>query len=404
MSATTETLLNSMQSIEDADEERRQHMFTVVTQLPKEMRHCLLSLHHDTDAVNEAMGLVEFTHLRILRQQPVELQNIDPIVVEDEHLLAGEARHSNALKKWSEGQWFMVEQSGSGLRAQLVLKIEQSQQLLFTNMAGIKVLQLSYEEFNKLLLDKKVTPLHSGASFSLSLAQAAGVNSVEILTALTNAMGADLESQREPEPEPEPEPEAQPQSMRDTVREPDYSDLAADFLPAEDAEALLPVDESPEAGLEAPALADLERDNLSLDPVGGEDLTADQPGPTDAAPEADTRDPDRIAFEKETRRFLRDEDIQASEPEEQEEVPERAINLPVGVWIGFHDGDTPTMARLAVYDPEEDHFIFVNRKGMKIRQISRQEFLDLIDNNLVEILEANSNFREAVSEIRKTRK
>jgi len=404
MSATTETLLNSMQSIEDADEERRQHIFTVVTQLPKEMRHCLLSLHHDTDAVNEAMGLVEFTHLRILRQQPVELQNIDPIVVEDEHLLAGEARHSNALKKWSEGQWFMVEQSGSGLRAQLVLKIEQSQQLLFTNMAGIKVLQLSYEEFNKLLLDKKVTPLHSGASFSLSLAQAAGVNSVEILTALTNAMGADLESQREPEPEPEPEPEAQPQSMRDTVREPDYSDLAADFLPAEDAEALLPVDESPEAGLEAPALADLERDNLSLDPVGGEDLTADQPGPTDAAPEADTRDPDRIAFEKETRRFLRDEDIQASEPEEQEEVPERAINLPVGVWIGFHDGDTPTMARLAVYDPEEDHFIFVNRKGMKIRQISRQEFLDLIDNNLVEILEANSNFREAVSEIRKTRK
>jgi len=402
MAATTETLLNSLQSIEDADEERRQHIFAVVTQLPKDMRRCLLSLHHDTDAVNDAMELVEFTHLRILRQQPVELQKIEPIVVEDEHLLAGEARHSNALKKWPEGQWFMVEQGGSGLRAQLVLKIEQSQQLLFTNMAGIKVLQLSYEEFDKLLLDKKVTPLHSGASFSLSLAQAAGVNSLEILTALTSAMGADLESQ----PAPEPEPEARLTGGRDSAREPYHGDdLAPDFLPAEDADTLFPVDESSEASLEAPALADLERDDLSLDVLAGEDLTAEPPAPTDATAEedADTRDPARIAFEKETRRFLKDEDLQADEPEK-EEVTERAINLPVGVWIGFHDGDTPTMARLAVYDPEEDHFTFVNRKGMKIRQISREEFLDLIDNNLVEILEASSNVRDAVSEIQKARK
>jgi len=401
MAATTETLLNSLQSLDDADESRRQHIFAVVTQLPKDMRRCLLSLHHDTEAVNEAMGLVEFTHLRILRQQPVELQHIDPIVVEDEHILAGEARHSNALKKWPEGQWFMLEQGGSWLRAQLVLKIEQSQQLLFTNMAGIKVLQLSYEGFSQMLLDKKAAPLYSGASFSLSLARAAGVNSVEILNALTSAMG---DTETEPATGSAPAANAQ----RETAPEPD-AELPPDFLPAEDVDDFLPDDGSAEAGLEAPSLADLERDELSLEPGIEEDFDAEQPGADEAG---DDRDPERIAFEKETRRFLIDEDIQGGAPdqddspgqeEDQPAVPERRINLPVGVWIGFHDGDTPTMARLAVYDPEEDHFIFVNRKGMKVRQISRQEFLDLIDNNLVEILEASSNFRDAVSEIRGTR-
>ena len=82
MSATTETLLDSLQSLEEAQEARRQYIFEVVTQLPKEMRRWLLSLHHDTEAVNEAMGLVELAHLRILRRQPLELQRIEPIVVD----------------------------------------------------------------------------------------------------------------------------------------------------------------------------------------------------------------------------------------------------------------------------------------------------------------------------------
>ena len=71
------------------------------------------------------------------------------------------------------------------------------------------------------------------------------------------------------------------------------------------------------------------------------------------------------------------------------------------VQIGFHDGETPVMARLAVHDPHEDHFIFVNRKGVKIRQVSGEEFLDLIDRKLVEILETSTNFRDVVTEVRK---
>ena len=80
---------------------------------------------------------------------------------------------------------------------------------------------------------------------------------------------------------------------------------------------------------------------------------------------------------------------------------QRRINLPMGAWLGFHDGDTPLMARLAVYDLENDYYIFVNRKGVKMRQVSRLELLNLIDNGLVDILETNSNFRDEVTEVRK---
>ncbi len=59
------------------------------------------------------------------------------------------------------------------------------------------------------------------------------------------------------------------------------------------------------------------------------------------------------------------------------------------------------MARLAVHDPEEGYYIFVNRNGVKMRQVSSQELHKLIDGGLVEILETNSNFRDEVNEVRK---
>ncbi len=88
-------------------------------------------------------------------------------------------------------------------------------------------------------------------------------------------------------------------------------------------------------------------------------------------------------------------------PESEPLVQEATINLPMGAWLGFHDGDTPIMAKLAVHDPENDYFIFVNRQGIKLRQVGRTELIKLIDNGLVDILETNSNFREEVSLSRK---
>jgi len=92
---------------------------------------------------------------------------------------------------------------------------------------------------------------------------------------------------------------------------------------------------------------------------------------------------------------------EAIDPSAQEQLNERQINLPMGAWLGFHDGEVPLMAKLAVHDTEEDYFIFVNRKGVKMRQITRLKLLELIDAGMVDILQTSSNFREAVTEVRK---
>ncbi len=438
MSATTETLLDSLQSMDEAQEARRQHIFEVVTQLPKEMRRWLLSLHHDTEAVNEAMGLVERAHLRILRRQPLELQRIDPIAVEGDHANSDEKQNPHALKSWQEGQWFSVDNDEGIVRVQLVLKMEQSQQLLFTNMAGIKVLQLSFAQFNRLLEQNKVKPLYSGASFSLCLAYAVGIDSVEILDALVSALSqTETASSQEYEPQPqpetvstlrsksklEPEPEREPESRPEMVEKipeqenqqlpmQDQRELQSDtevakarqdpgeqravgkkagnsggFLieQAEEIKArggyFIPQPAAIETGADHPA-GEKQNEGASLGHLSGQATDSD----AGAGPLAEQA-PDNSAAQ--------------GDHTEHSDTQERQINLPMGAWLGFHDGETPLMARLAVHDPEEGYYIFVNRNGVKMRQVSSQELHNLIDSGLVEILETNSNFRDVVTEVRK---
>jgi hypothetical protein len=542
MSTTTETLLDSFQSMEAADDTRRQHIFEVVTQLPKEMRRWLLSLHHDTEAVNEAMGLVEFAHLRILRRQPLELQHVLPIVVEGEHASADDAQSPGAMKKLQEGQWFAVESADGMVRVQLVLKVEQSQQLLFTNLAGIKVLQLGFTEFGRLLSQGKVKALHSGATFSLCLAHAVGIDSVEILDALASAL-ADSQTLPEPEstaestaestvesaedsglplleeskPKPKPKsksgsksaaksaPKSVPKTELDLALD---SDLTLVTTPLQEATTtaepveeiqdqhyrLMSSDEETEAAVPralsniAPSVAPGNtrdskpapgtRQPMNKKSQGNSGFLAEQaeeirarggyfvsPGAQEKTAADDVAGKARGQratnmssqdFLDESSRFIAaDEELvlelpayddsldrlpyaqagsiavlndpgPAAVPEPAPVAPEpvpvpepaanrapgretkpalettqRRINLPMGAWLGFHDGDTPLMARLAVYDLENDYYIFVNRKGVKMRQVSRLELLDLIDNGLVDILETNSNFRDEVTEVRK---
>ena len=475
MSTTTHDLLDSLQTLADANDERRQYIFEAVTELPKRMRRWLVSLHHDTEAVNESMGLVERAHLRILREQPVELSRIAPIVLDASGGQAPATQSNavlNTLKQCSEGQWFIIKNDDSVLRAQLVLKIEQSQQMVFANMAGVKALQLSYEDFDQLLTDHKIIPIHCGASFSLCLAQAAGVDSIEILNALASAMQG-----VEPAAAPAPTLKTGPEADCDLV----------EILP-DDVDPLLGAPEDGiEAELEPPSLEELECHAATEPSFAGylSKAKPKRPPPTPHTPRdqptssgekstgslaeqaqaikrraalssaASINNDEKPVFPsgagldiEETGRFLsnddranagllnanqetsshlgaiqegaapadekpRNENAQARQlgvestgvlDSETTSDASRQVDLPMGVWLGFHDGEAPTMARLAVFDPNEDCFIFVNRQGVKIRIVSRHEMLSLIDHEMVDILQVTSNFREVVTEARKNLK
>ena len=175
MSQTTRKLLDSLQTQEEPDEERRQYIFDVVTQLPKDLKRWLLNLHHDQEAVNDAVALVEFAHLRVLRQQSLVLEKIAliPVDADEEPEPEHNEAHQAALEDFEVGQWFILPSADGPLRAQLALKMDDEHQLLFTNQAGLKILQQGYSEFAGLIAQNLVIPLRDGASFSACLASAA---------------------------------------------------------------------------------------------------------------------------------------------------------------------------------------------------------------------------------------
>ena len=46
------------------------------------------------------------------------------------------------------------------------------------------------------------------------------------------------------------------------------------------------------------------------------------------------------------------------------------LNLPRCTWLGFRDGDKAILATLAVYNRKQNYYIFVDRYGKKVRQLS----------------------------------
>jgi len=173
MSAATTALLESVQpGAGDEASGGRHQLFETVTRLPKELRLWLLSLQHDGDAVATALAVVEFAHMQILRKRPLETEQTELIPI------AAAADVTAAPDAIGMGQWFSMElDDSSPVRMRLVLRIETEGQLLFANQAGIKVSQQGFEEFARLLDSGKIYPLDSGASFSRSLAKAAGIKS-----------------------------------------------------------------------------------------------------------------------------------------------------------------------------------------------------------------------------------
>ena len=304
--AATASLLDSLQVSETEDKQRRQQLFEIVTHLPRQLKRWLLSLQHDSDAVDEAIGVVEFAHLKLLRNQPLEPEWIAPLNTDAGDDLSAVPALPEAIR---EGQWFALDQGdGELLRARLALRMDEEKQLLFANQAGIKVLQRSFAEFAEMAQHGKVRLLLCGASFSRALAHAAGITTTE---ELDRVFGAEAARAR--------------QAMEQRERE-----QAERIRQAQLAEA--------------------------------------QARSVDAAQQSS------------------DARLQAL----------KDMQLPMGAWLGFHDTQPPLMAKLAVHDPQQNTYIFVDRNGIKLRQLSREQLHELIDKGMIDILEKRSSFRDQV--------
>ena len=530
MCRTTEIMLDSMQSLEGVGEDRRQHVFSVVTKLPKEMRRWLLSLHHDTAAVNEAIEHIESLHVRLLKNEDVPRSKQGPIPTAVADTLDEQSPLIKAMNALRESQWFAIRNfKGSTIRVQLALKNATAQRMVFTNMAGMAVAHYSFEEFDQIMGKKNVIALPASGGFSLCLALASGIDTTEKLNALyANIAGVDLVPEVEDDPGieaagemPDLVPSIDKVQLQDepennqglggmdaliegdirgasSTDEEGEEEITAEFLDAilnadppeeeeapaqnsQQADAAQPMVGNTTAGneekgreaLDTPPdehqdswLSDTAAENTPLsqgddflgvldDSTGGDDSVeftfndsapSDSPFEDNASEESDgsyfgsessddsffselesapaqtpptemgeTEQPQEDSdqdtqvesltdigyFGAET---AADEDIDSLEsylsedaaPAEHPTLPEAIpaadhLDLPMGVWLGFHDGETPMMAKLAVHDPSADLYIFVNRNGIKLRELSGTELSSLLQTGMAEILHTSSN-------------
>ncbi len=384
---TTQVLLDTLQDREQ-DDARRQYLFDTIPKLPRHLKQWLLSLQHDPSAVRDAVSAVEFAHMRILRQQPLDRVPLAPLPPERDGLPAPIELNGDQLAEIAAlevGQWFRIQVSPESLiRAQLALKLDREQLLLFTNQAGIRAAQYSHVEFLRLADAGGLARLERDCGFSIALAAAAGIETESQLAALSPT---DAESVAEPEAVDAGEDILD--SMELDVTEAENSDTAAgsDFDDLQDDELDL------EAVLEA---ATAERETtIDTPPVMEvEELSAeDEAALADYVTGADSVD----SAEAEGSEAPTPVAEPAVEPAATTPDPEPEITLAMGTWLGFHDGEMPMMARLAVHDRERDAYIFVNREGIKLRELNRAELANLIQQELVDIIETRSNFRDAVT-------
>ena len=389
MSRATTNLLDSLQPPPSGPEHeaaRRQQVFELIAQLETDLRRWLLSLQHDGEAVDETLELIESYHSKVLRKQALELKKISPIP------LSADVRKQQFKDKnvsgLEEGQWFLLDTDKSlSLRAKLVMRMDDEQQLLFTNQAGLKVLQKSFAEFAQLVSMGKVTPLDSGAGFSRCLARCAGLETEDELDEYT---GVAAEKAR--------------------IREQEKQKAALEQARLERERA-----ELERVELERQRREQERLEQLRLEQEKAEQLRREYEEAVRLRREKEEQERLQLEREQEEARQLQHKWEEASRQHSERRQADKPgthagqtrdkgdaaaaadLNLPAGTWLGFRDGDVTSLARLAVYDRTQNHYIFVDRHGIKVRQLRGQQLLLLVSRGLADILETRSRFREQVT-------
>jgi hypothetical protein len=91
--------------------------------------------------------------------------------------------------------------------------------------------------------------------------------------------------------------------------------------------------------------------------------------------------------------------------EAEERIRGHASPTPIAQQVGDSDRavsaeqpfDRRTVARVAVRDLEKDSYIFTNRDGIKLRELTVPQLVTLIERDMVDILEHKTSFRETLS-------
>jgi hypothetical protein len=391
MSLVTTRLLESLQNpaIGEADVAGcRQD----VAELVKDLGHWLLSLQHDGEALRDALAGVESCHLEASREHAEELEKISPLPIHKNE--RGDQELNETLVRLREGQWFAINIDDSPyLRAILVLRMDDAQLLLFANQAGIKVLQSNFTEFAQLMVEGRVRSLDTGASFSRCLARNAGLETQDDLDVLT---GVAEERVRRKEEE-RLKAEQLRLRLEQERAEQERAELERELREQQELEEL------------QREMAEVER--LQQEYEEAERLRREQAEQERQQLVHEREEAKRLQkkWEEASRLHRERIELERQQPAHERVVDAEGLSTATGLelsrctWLGFRDGDDEevVLARLAVYNRAQNDYIFVDRCGIKIRQLSGKELLLIMTRGLMDILEARSRFKNEVAQAQK---
>ena len=354
--ATTQLLVDAVQPVASGDPDGQHLLQQTMQHLPDTLSRQLHSLLPDGDAVAEAVGLIEYALLRNMRDEDLGLLSAEPIQV---HGLPEDGLPSDAELEQEgivKGRWYLLQTSNGDVRVRLAGTLAANGYLLFMDFLGARATRKTYAEFSQLLKSGEARAIVDDSSFCRAMVEAAEVRQV-------------VRAEQEAE-------QAQVQAEAAEARAHEEAALVAAATAQAEAEARA-------------RAARKEATHAAQPPAAQVDASADHSG-------AEYSDSVGSEFNTELSAPRKDPDAMPAIEAPYESNTVVKLQLPMGTWMGFHDREPPMMAQVAVRDLEKDSYIFTNRDGIKLRELTVAQLIGLIERDMVDILERKTNFRDTV--------
>lgn len=353
---TTQLLVDAVQQVKHDDVQGQERLQNTMQQLPGTLSRQLLSLHPDNDATAGAIGLIEYALLRNMRGEDLGLLEAEPIAVNGLPASGPPSDEDLAETGIIDGSWYAIDSADGEQHLRLAGAVLANTQLVFMDFLGARALRKSSTEFTSMLRSGEAWALDNPDSFCRAMVEATEKRQREIQAIQARQAEAEAEQQRQRRQE---QRELTEQLLGDSQPQATHADASA--------------------YIEEPSTAGLSGHNAQHQDTARGDF---------ALQATHNSNPDHAV-------------PSASSPYESNTVVK--LQIPMGTWIGFHDRDPPLMARVAVRDIEKDSYIFTNREGIKLRELTVAQLMALIDRDMVDILERKSNFRETINQMRNER-
>ena len=162
-----ERLQDSMKTLQDEAEKQRAYRF--IPLLPDMLRHTLIGVG-DPAVMDEWLERLEALHVFVLMGKPVPVQTATLLPLEDRADGIRFEVSSALLEQVSQvqtGSWVVtIQEDGVQQRCRLALKLEEAGRLMFANVLGAKCLEITFDNFARLLMGRRVRLLDQTSHMS----------------------------------------------------------------------------------------------------------------------------------------------------------------------------------------------------------------------------------------------